>query len=99
MNLKKDRETRHKEMRNYISEHRRVFIIYMLLRMSVIFIAIAQFFNQNYENLFLCILVLILFTVPGFIESNYSIDLPDTLEIIILLFIFILLSKNPNCIS
>ena len=76
------------KMRKYISEHKRVFIIYMLLRISVIFIAIAQFFNQNYENLFLCILVLILLTVPGFIESNYHIDLPDTLEIIILLFIY-----------
>lgn len=85
----KSKEKKQKNnMKQYISEHRRVFVIYMLLRISVILIAVAQFFNHNYENFFLCILVLILFTVPGFIENNYHIDLPDTLEIIILLFIY-----------
>ena len=49
---------------------------------------IAQFFNGNYENVFLCILTLILFLVPSFIQMNYHIKLPDTLEVIILLFIF-----------
>ena len=88
MNYKEVRKAKREAMRHYVSEHRRVFIIYMLLRISVILIAVAQFFNQNYENLFLCILVLILFTLPGFIETNYHIDLPDTLEIIILLFIY-----------
>ena len=89
MNYKEERRAKRKAKREamcqYVSEHRRVFIIYMLLRVSVIFIAVAQFFNQNYENLFLCILVLMLLTLPGFIETNYHIDLPDTLEIIILL--------------
>ena len=88
MRKRADKEKKREAMKYYISEHRRVFCIYMMLRISVILIAIAQFFNQNYENLFLCILVLILFTVPSFIENNYHIDLPDTLEIIILLFIY-----------
>ena len=88
MRSRTEKEIRKSEMKKYISEHRRVFMIYILLRLSVIMIAIAQFFNKNYENFFLCILVLILFTVPGFIEANYAIDLPDTLEIIILLFIY-----------
>lgn len=86
--MKSKEEKQKNNMKQYISEHRRVFVIYMLLRISVILIAVAQFFNHNYENFFLCILVLILFTVPGFIENNYHIDLPDTLEIIILLFIY-----------
>lgn len=88
MRSKLEREESKREMKKYISEHRRVFVIYMLLRLSVILIAVAQFFNQNYENFFLCILVLVLFTLPGFIETNYHIDLPDTLEVIILLFIY-----------
>lgn len=88
MKNKVDNEMKREGIKKYVSEHRRVFVIYMLLRLSVILIAIAQFFNQNYENLFLCILVLILFTVPSFIETNYHIELPDTLEIIILLFIY-----------
>ena len=49
---------------------------------------VAQFFNGNFENFFLCILTLILFTIPSFIERTVHIDVPDTLEVIILLFIF-----------
>jgi len=49
---------------------------------------IAQFFNGNYENVFMCVLTLFLFTIPSFIENNFHIDIPDTLEVIILLFIF-----------
>lgn len=77
-----------KNMKQYIAEHKRLFLVYMLLRISVGLVAIAQFFNENYENFFLCILTLILFTIPSFVEKNYHIDVPDTLEVIILLFIY-----------
>lgn len=75
-------------LKEHIRSHKMVFFLYIFLRLCVIFIMTAQFFNGNYENFFLCTLTLLLFTVPGFIENNYHIDLPDTLEIIILLFIF-----------
>lgn len=75
-------------MKQYIAEHKKLFVVYMLLQISVILVAVAQFFNGNYENFFLCILTLILFTIPSFVEKNYHIDVPDTLEVIILLFIY-----------
>ena len=37
---------------------------------------------------FICLLVLGLFVLPFFIQQNFGIELPSTLEIIILLFIF-----------
>ena len=49
---------------------------------------IAQLFNRNFENFFLCILTLILFLIPSFLERKIKIELPGTLEVIILLFIF-----------
>ena len=49
---------------------------------------IAQVFNQNYENVLLCVLTLVLFMLPSAFEKRLHIDLPDTLEIIILLFIY-----------
>ena len=49
---------------------------------------VAQFLNGNFENVFLCLLTLVLFLVPSFIERKIHVDLPDTLEVIILLFIF-----------
>lgn len=62
--------------------------LYVVLRVAVILVMIAQFLNKNFENVFLCVLTLLLFLVPTFIERKIHIDLPDTLEIIIMLFIF-----------
>ncbi len=63
-------------------------VVYFLLRGLVILIMILQIINRNYENVFLCALTLILFIVPSFIQVQFKIELPSTLEIIILLFIF-----------
>lgn len=71
-----------------IREHKSSFFVYILLRTLVILMMILQFFNQNYQNVFLCLLTLILFTVPSIIQVEFKIELPTGLEIIILLFIF-----------
>ena len=65
-----------------------VVTVYIVLRLAVILMLIAQFVKGNFENVFLCVLTLILFLVPTFIERKIHVDLPDTLEIIIMLFIF-----------
>ena len=75
-----------KKQRRYSS--RRVSLLYVLLRISVIAVMIAQIFNRNFENVMLCVLTLILFMLPSIIERRMKIELPDTLEIIILLFIY-----------
>lgn len=67
---------------------KKVAFVYFSLRLLVVATMLAQFFNENYENVFLCLLTLVLFTLPSFFERHLSIELPSTLEIIILLFIF-----------
>ena len=62
--------------------------IYGVLRLSVFLVLIAQFFNRDYESVFLCILTLFLFLVPSILERRLRVVVPDTLEIIILLFIY-----------
>lgn len=62
--------------------------VYLALRLAVIVIMVAQFFNKNFENVFLCGLTLILFLMPTVLERRLKVDFPDTLEIIIMLFIF-----------
>lgn len=62
--------------------------IYVVLRFFVIVTLIAQLIRGNYENVFLCILTLILFTIPTIIDKKLNIALPNALESIILLFIF-----------
>lgn len=67
---------------------RSVTLVYILLRASVILVMLAQIFNRNFENVFLCVLTLFLFMVPSMLEQKLDIALPNTLEIIILLFIY-----------
>ncbi len=88
LTLKERRANRRESLKEQIKNHKRLFIVYMVLRLVVIAVMIAQFFNGNYENVFLCVLTLILFVLPSFVERNFHIDVPDTLEVIILLFIF-----------
>ena len=75
-------------LRQQISTHRTAFAVYLVLRGIVIAVMILQFLNGNFENVFLCALTLVLFIVPSFVEKNFHIALPDTLETIIFLFIF-----------
>lgn len=67
---------------------KRVLAVYLVLRALVLLTMTAQIFNRNFENVYICVLTLILFTVPSFVERKLRIDLPDALEIIILVFIF-----------
>lgn len=71
-----------------IREHKSSSLVYFTLRALVIVSMVLQFFNQNYENVFYCLLTLILLVLPSFIQVQFKIELPTTLEIIILLFIF-----------
>ncbi len=71
-----------------LKQHKASAAVYLLLRTLVIIIMILQILNRNFENVFLCVLTLILLIVPSFIQVQFKIELPTTLEIIILLFIF-----------
>ncbi len=78
----------HKTLREQIRENKALAAVYIVLRALVVLMMVAQFFNGNFENVFLCVLTLVLFMIPSFIERTIKIDVPDTLEVIILLFIF-----------
>ena len=65
-----------------------LYTVYFVLRVLVVLMLVAAVFNQNYENVALCVLTLVLFMLPSAFERRLRIELPDTLEIIILLFIF-----------
>lgn len=65
-----------------------VFAVYLVLRLIVIGTLVSSIIRQEYESAFICLLVLVLFMLPFFIQQNFGIELPSTLEIIILLFIF-----------
>lgn len=72
----------------YRQNNKRTLAIYIFLRLVVIISMIWQIFRQSWSNVFLCILTLILFTIPYFLDKKFKIELPTVLEVIILLFIF-----------
>ena len=63
-------------------------IIYAVLRLLVILCMILEFIRGDLNNAFLCMLSLILLIMPFFVEKKLKIDLPDTLQVILMLFIF-----------
>lgn len=61
---------------------------YVILRLIIVISLINQLFVGNIENVFLCILSLVLFMLPAFIKKKFKVVFPNVLEISIILFIF-----------
>ena len=76
------------ELKKIIRREPVVFAVYLVLRLIVIASLVLAILRREYESAFVCVLVLVLFMLPFFIQKNFGIRLPSTLEIIILLFIF-----------
>ena len=72
----------------YKSNKKSSFIWYLVLRGVVIAIMTLRFLRGDFESVFVCLLTLILFTVPYWINQKLKIEIPSLLEIIIFLFIF-----------
>lgn len=71
-----------------LREHKSSFIVYWTLRFIVFIICALQLYYRNYEAVFFCILTLLLLLIPSFIQLTFKVEIPATLEIILLLFIF-----------
>lgn len=71
-----------------VRKNRISFAVYVLLYMVTIAIIILTALNQNWSGTFTGVLALILFLLPAFVEKSFRIELPTTLEIIVMLFVF-----------
>ena len=81
-------KNRVKKLKTEFKENKGKIIIYLLLRVLIILCLILQVIRGEYENVLLCLLTLILLFLPFIIEHKLKIDLPNTLEIIIMIFVF-----------
>ncbi|MGN0785300.1 MAG: hypothetical protein ACI4MR_06485 [Candidatus Aphodomorpha sp.] len=75
-------------MQAQMRENKSTFFVYIVLRAFVLIALAASLLRGHYESVFYCLLTLVLFQLPMFVQANFGIELPSTLEIIILLFIF-----------
>ncbi len=77
-----------KEIQEEVHNRKTTITVYFVLRLLVIISAVAQAMHGNWNNVFLCIVTLVLFTFPGIFSRRFKIEMPQTLEIIVYLFIY-----------
>ncbi len=63
-------------------------LVFLILRSLVLLCMVLQIIHGDFGNAFLCLLSLVLLLMPSIISHKLNITLPNTLEIIIYLFIF-----------
>ncbi len=88
MSRNKERKSLSSAIKAELREHRSTFIVFSVLRLIVVAIMVRQFFLQNYESVFFCLLTLLLFYVPSWVQVKMNIEVPPALEITIFFFIF-----------
>jgi hypothetical protein len=65
-----------------------VLVVYLILRFLVIATLVLRILARDFESALICVLTLVLLKMPSFLEHRLRINLPDALEIVIMLFIF-----------
>ena len=85
---KNNNEKEHKDDKVSNNESKKKITVYFIFRVLVILCMVAQILLGNVGNALICILALILFTLPSIIKKRFKIGIPGTLEAIIYCFIF-----------
>ena len=62
--------------------------VYFILRLIVLIMLLVNLWERDYESAFICVLSLVLFLLPAFIEKRFRVQIPTLMEVVILLFIF-----------
>lgn len=65
-----------------------VITLHIILQVLVVIVMVAEVMNRNFYNVFLCLITLLLFNIPKFVDQRLNIKLPSALETVILLFIY-----------
>lgn len=71
-----------------IKRNKKAAIVYFILRAITIGVMIRSMFIGQWESVFTCILTLVLFLVPAFVEKKLRISLPTVLEMVAFCFVF-----------
>ena len=70
------------------SSDKKTLSVYIVVRLAIILCLVMQIIHKSWNNAFLCLITLVLITMPFILEKRLKLDLPNTLETIIILFIF-----------
>lgn len=82
------RESKRQALLRKKKEEPAAFWTYVVLRFIVILILIRCILRGDIESAFVCVLVLVIYLLPQFVENRLNIDIPTTLEVVIFVFVF-----------
>lgn len=85
---KKVRQNYREAVQAELKEHKSSFIVFSVLRASILVILVHQIITGHFENVYLYVLTLMLLFVPSLIQVQFKIEIPPVLEIIIMCFIY-----------
>lgn len=85
---KPKRQSASQLVRKHLQNKETVLSVYLILRLLVLITMALQFLGGHFQNVFVCILTLVLLMLPSLIERKIRVELPDALQIIIMLFVF-----------
>ncbi len=77
-----------RQLKNSYRENRKTFVFYIILRIMVVLTLIRCLITHNYQSAATCVLVLILFLVPAFLQDKMKLSIPPLFQAIIFAFIF-----------
>lgn len=86
--LSEGRESKRQALLRKKKEEPAAFWTYVVLRFIVILILIRCILHGDIESAFVCVLVLVIYLLPQFVENRLNIDIPTTLEVVIFVFVF-----------
>lgn len=86
--LSEGRESKRQALLRKKKEEPAAFWTYVVLRFIVILILIRCILRGDIESAFVCVVVLVIYLLPQFVENRLNIDIPTTLEVIIFVFVF-----------
>ena len=84
----KEREHKKAELKESAKKNRALVISYSALTLFVLLALVRSVMLGKIENAFLCILTLLMFALPSIVKKAFHLEMPNALEILVLVFIF-----------
>ena len=75
-------------MKEFRASKRSSVVVFVILRAIILGCAVMQVIHGDFHSAFMCLFALVMLMMPIFVQKKLKIALPNTLEIIIFLFIF-----------
>lgn len=82
------KQRRWRKIKKEMRSHSYATAVYFILRFIVVAMLVVNLWERDYESAFICVLSLVLFLLPAFIEKRFRVQIPTLMEMVILLFIF-----------